>query len=115
MSKGDPFSNPTWRPLLEANDPENFASAAPVPLLIIQGGADEQIPVVSTQLLAQHLCAVGQDLERWIYPGQSHAGVIPVSFGDMVRWISDRFAGGPDPDPYVPTGQQEIERTTCPM
>ena len=98
ITTGDPFKIPAWQKLLKANDPENFTAASPVPLLIIQGGADEQIPVASTQLLAQHLCGVGQDLERWIYPGQSHAGVIGPSFGDMVHWIKDRFAGGADPD-----------------
>ena len=67
---------------------------APAPLLMIQGGNDEQIPVVSTQILATHLCNIGQNLERWIYPGQSHAGVIGPSADDMIHWIGDRFAGG---------------------
>jgi alpha-beta hydrolase superfamily lysophospholipase len=114
VARADPFQNTTWRPLLTANDPESFTAPSATPLLIIQGGADEQIPVVSTQLLAQHLCAIGQDLERWIYPGQSHAGVIAPSFADMTHWIADRFAGGPDPDPMVPVGQPDVMRTTCP-
>jgi len=114
IAKGDPFTVPAWRKLFVENDPEDFAVASPVPLLIIQGGADEQIPVVSTELLAQHLCGVGQDLERWIYPGQSHAGVIGPSFDDMVHWIKDRFAGVADPDPYAPTGLAHVATTTCP-
>jgi pimeloyl-ACP methyl ester carboxylesterase len=113
IAKGNPFDVPAWRTLLAANDPESFDTASPVPLLMIQGGADEQIPVISTQILAQHLCGVGQDLERWIYPGQSHAGVIAPSFGDMVHWIKDRFAGGANPDRYVPTGMAGIQQTTC--
>jgi pimeloyl-ACP methyl ester carboxylesterase len=114
FTKGDPFDVPQWKTLLMENDPENFTSASPVPLLIIQGGADEQIPVASTQLLAQHLCQEGQDLERWIYPGQSHAGVIGPSFNDMVHWIKDRFAGVADPDTYAPTGLPDVATTTCP-
>jgi pimeloyl-ACP methyl ester carboxylesterase len=114
ITTGDPFKIPAWKTLLAENDPESFDSASPVPLLIIQGGADEQIPVASTQLLAQHLCGVGQDLERWIYPGQSHAGVIGPSFDDMVHWIKDRFAGVADPDPYAPTGLSDVATTTCP-
>jgi alpha-beta hydrolase superfamily lysophospholipase len=114
ITKGDPFSIPAWRTLLMANDPENFTSASSVPLLMIQGGSDEQIPVISTQALAQHLCGVGQDLERWIYPGQSHAGVIEPSFNDMVHWIKDRFAGDANPDSYAPTGLPNIGTTTCP-
>jgi dipeptidyl aminopeptidase/acylaminoacyl peptidase len=114
ITKGDPFKIPAWQKLLKANDPGNFSTASSVPLLIIQGGADEQIPVASTELLAQHLCGVGQDLERWIYPGQSHAGVITPSFPDMVHWIKDRFAGAANPDPYVPTGLPGVTTTTCP-
>ena len=100
----DPFTVPSWKPLLEANDPGNFTTPSGVPLLIIQGGSDEQIPVVTTQLLQQHECSIGQGVQRWIYPGQSHAGVIAISMADMVTWMTDRFAGGPNPDPYVPTG-----------
>jgi alpha-beta hydrolase superfamily lysophospholipase len=114
LSKGDPFSVPAWQKLLHANDPQSFTTPSPIPLLMIQGGSDEQIPTVSTQILASHLCGLGQDLERWIYPGQNHAGVVPVSMQDMVHWISDRFAGQANPDPYAPTGQPTIQDTRCP-
>lgn len=114
LVKVDPFTVPAWKSLISANDPGSFTSPASVPLLIIQGGSDEQIPVVSTLLLAQHLCGIGQDLERWIYPGQSHAGVIVPSMADMVHWIADRFAGEQNPDPYQPTGMAGIQTTTCP-
>jgi pimeloyl-ACP methyl ester carboxylesterase len=113
VAKGNPFDVPAWRALLNANDPGTFTSASPVPLLIIQGGADEQIPVVSTQLLAQHLCSVGQTLQRWIYPGQSHSGVIAVSAPDMIHWISDRMAKDPTPDPYVPIGEPHVQTSEC--
>ncbi len=114
FEKTDPFTVPAWKVLLSENDPESFTSASKVPLLMIQGGDDEQIPVASTQILASHLCGQGQDLERWIYPGQSHAGVIGPSFNDMVHWIHDRFAGDPNPDTYAPTGLPGVQVTTCP-
>jgi pimeloyl-ACP methyl ester carboxylesterase len=112
--KKDPFTIPKWRAVLAANDPQNFATAAAAPLLMIQGGADEQIPPVSTLVLAKHECSLGQVLQRWIYPGRSHSGVIPVSANDMLHWIDDRFTGGPSPDPYLPTGQNDIDRMQCP-
>ena len=105
---------PVGRAVLMQNDPESFTTPSIAPLLMIQGGNDEQIPVASTQLLARHLCSIGQDLERWIYPGQSHAGVIGPSANDMIHWISDRFAGGSNPDPYKPVGLAGIQTTTCP-
>jgi pimeloyl-ACP methyl ester carboxylesterase len=114
LTKGDPFKIPLWKKVLEANDPEYFTKASPVPLLMIQGSNDEQIPPVSTQALAKHECGIHQVLERWLYPGQSHAGVIEPSANDMIHWISDRFAGGANPDPYKPTGLANIQTTTCP-
>jgi alpha-beta hydrolase superfamily lysophospholipase len=114
LVKTNPFALPKWKVLLEANDPESFTTPSQAPLLIPQGGADEQIPVVSTQLLATHLCKIGQDVERWIYPGKTHAGVIPFYMGDMVHWLSDRFAGDPNPDPYAPTGVTGVQTSTCP-
>jgi pimeloyl-ACP methyl ester carboxylesterase len=116
---GNPFSVPEWKTILEDNDPQNFTTASPSPLLIIQGGADEQIPPVSTQILARQLCAHDQNLTRWIYPNQSHAGVIAPSAGDMITWIQHRFANQtktvePSPDPYAPTGMAGVEVTKCP-
>jgi pimeloyl-ACP methyl ester carboxylesterase len=111
--KADPFTVPAWKKLLVANDPGSITTSSSAPLLIIQGGDDEQIPVVTTQLLQQHECAIGQQNERWVYPGQSHAGVINVSMQDMVHWIADRFAGGAVPDPYQPTGSANITITGC--
>ncbi len=114
LTKGDPFTIPLWKIVLEKNDPQQFTVKSPVPLLMIQGGNDEQIPVVSTQILATHLCSLGQDLERWVYPGQSHAGVIKPSSADMVHWITDRFADGANPDTYAPTGLANIDVKVCP-
>jgi len=113
LSKGDPFKVPAWKKILEENDPQYFSKPSAAPLLIIQGGNDEQIPVVSTEVLAKHLCDIDQVLERWIYPGQSHSGVIAPSADDMITWIGDRFAGDPNPDPYKPTGQPDVQTTTC--
>lgn len=112
--KTNPFDHPNWRALLTENDPASFTSPVAAPLLIYQGGSDEQIPPVSTQLLAQHLCTIGQDVERWIYPGQTHSSVIPPAEPDFVHWMADRFAGDPNPDPYQPVGQSDVQTTTCP-
>ncbi len=111
--KGNPFLIPAWRKLISENDPENFAKPSSAPLLVPQGGTDTQIPVASTKLLFTHLCKIGQDTERWIYPGQSHAGVIQYYMGDMVHWLDDRFAGDPNPDPYQPVGLPGVTTTVC--
>ena len=109
--KTDPFTVPAWKKLLVENDPGQLTTASTAPLLMIQGGADEQIPVATTQVLEQHECSLGQQVERWVYPGQSHAGVIAPSMGDMVHWISDRFAGRLDA--VQPTGVAGVMVTSC--
>jgi hypothetical protein len=113
VSTGDPFKVPTWKKILTENDPQYFTDASPIPLLMIQGGEDEQIPVVSTKILADHLCEIDQVLARWIYPGQDHAGVIAPSGEDMIGWIDDRFAGKPDAQRYAPA-TAGVETTRCP-
>jgi dipeptidyl aminopeptidase/acylaminoacyl peptidase len=113
LVKGDPFKVPAWKKILEANDPQGFTHKNAAPLLMIQGSNDEQIPPISTQLLMTHMCNLGQTVQRWLYPGQSHAGVINPSANDMLQWISDRFAGGINPDPYAPTGLPGIDTSVC--
>ena len=114
ITKADPATVPAWNKLLADNDPGKFSEPAPVPLLIIQGGNDEQIPVVATALMFDQLCAIGQVEQRWIYPGQSHAGVIGPSFTDMKNWIGDRFTGAAVAT-RVPTGQPDVQTQICPM
>lgn len=104
VQKADPATIPAWADLLKANDPASFTAPIPVPLLMIHGGNDEQIPVASSALLFNQFCAIGQVEQRWVFDGQSHAGVIVPSIGDMTKWITDRFAGAPMPDPLQPTG-----------
>jgi len=110
----DPFTVPAWKALFTENDPQSFDAPSSVPLLMIQGGNDEQIPVVSTKILAEHLCGIGQGLERWVYPGASHGGVIAVSAKDMVHWINDRFTGDAEPGSFTPTGATGIDISGCP-
>ena len=86
----DPADVEPWATLLVENDPGFEVGASPV--LIIHGESDEQIPVVSSQLLVARMCEVGQDVQRLTYPGQSHAGVIGPSMPDMLEWIDARVA-----------------------
>ncbi|MGE3618885.1 MAG: alpha/beta fold hydrolase [Acidimicrobiia bacterium] len=80
-----------WAGLLDANDPGHEPGSSPV--LIVHGEADEQIPVVSSQLLLERMCTTGQVVERRTYPGQDHAGVIGPSMADVLAWIDARLAG----------------------
>jgi pimeloyl-ACP methyl ester carboxylesterase len=113
VTNADPFEVPAWNEILTAEDPQSFDTPSDVPLLIIHGGNDEQIPTASSAILSEHLCGIDQSLVRWVYPGTSHAGVIVPSLGDMLTWIDHRFADEPNPDQYAPTGQPDVEITRC--
>lgn len=90
LVKADPATVEPWATLLHDNDPGLVAGESPV--LIIHGEQDEQIPIVSSQLLLARMCGIGQVVERRTYPG-SHAGVIGPSLPDMLGWIDARLAG----------------------
>jgi pimeloyl-ACP methyl ester carboxylesterase len=90
----DPASVEPWATLLVENDPGFVVGESPV--LIIHGEQDEQIPTVSSKLLLDRMCGIGQVVERRTYPG-SHAGVIAPSLPDMLAWIDARLAGDPAP------------------
>lgn len=111
----DPATVPEWKKLLTENDPGSFTTPSSAPLLIIQGGADEQIPVSSTQILFGQMCKIGQVTQRWVYPGLMHAPVVAASYKDMLHWINDRFAGQPAPDPYQPVGPPVPQTEQCPQ
>ena len=113
-SKGDPFKVPAWKKILTIEDPETFTKASPEPLLIIHGGSDEQIPVISSELLSKHLCDIGQGHERWVSPNQMHAAVIGPSLNDMIHWIDARFTGSEKPGAYTPVGQPDVQVSGCP-
>ena len=81
---------------------ENDVSGAPVPvpLLILHGSDDEQIPALSSQILLGQLCVQpGQGPTiRIEYAGHNHGSVIAAQRDDLLGWIGDRFAGEPAPN-----------------
>ena len=106
LQKADPATVPEWNALLRENDPGAFTESFDAPLLIIHGGNDEQIPVVASKMMFDTLCGLGQTETRWVFPGQSHAGVIVPSAPSMLDWMSDRFSGMPDSGEIVPAAAQ---------
>ena len=87
------WRNEPWRSLVELNEPGR--GKVDVPVLIIHGGDDEQVPVETSAALFEELCARGTSVQRIVYPGQSHSGAIFASTSALSQWIRDRFAGVP--------------------
>jgi alpha-beta hydrolase superfamily lysophospholipase len=110
----DPAGVPSWRQIIEENDPGTFTTPIPAPLLIVHGQADEQIPVLSSAALFEQLCAIGQVEQRWVYPDATHVSVVGQAADDMVEWLRHRFEGRPAPDPMTPTGPPVPVTQSCP-
>jgi hypothetical protein len=104
---------PHFQKLLDANDPLNLQGVSAAPLLLVQGLNDTDDPASDTQRLTDHLCALGQDVVQWMYPGLDHNSIVGASTGDIQQWIADRFAGLSNPDPYAPTGVGGIQTSRC--
>ena len=107
-------------------DADLFTAASSVPLLLVHATADTFVPPSTTATIAATLCSLKppQPLERWFYTGLDHHTIIgtaipdtenangnfgqsysgSTTYDDMIRWLSNRFANVPWPDPYTPTG-----------
>lgn len=93
FGKADPGEVEPWKSILLENDPGHVKTD--IPILVIHGEADEQIPVAASALLLERLCGLGQVIERRTYPDMMHSQVIEPSFDDMVTWMEARVAGEP--------------------
>jgi pimeloyl-ACP methyl ester carboxylesterase len=111
--KANPFDLPAWRRLFTRNDPAAFGSGGDAPLLIVHGAADDVIPASTSGALADNLCRLGADLERWVYVGQSHGGVLTVSAPDLGLWMADRFASPTSSVRYRPSDEARVQVDDC--
>jgi len=114
-----------WAKLIEENNPATYTIASTAPVLLLHGTIDTTVPQALSSQLADDLCTLKppEQLERWLYTGLGHNTLLGYATGprnangnsdaifgssntidDIVQWMSDRFTGGPWPDPYVPTG-----------
>jgi predicted esterase len=77
----------------------NPAQQAPtVPTFLVQGEADQVVPLELTQYLqAQQMCPYGKPVYLKPYPGQDHDTVINASQTDVNNYIRARFNGQPAP------------------
>ena len=98
LSVKSPLAVPPWDRVIVENDVNR--APVPVPLLILHGSDDEQIPAISSLFLLGQLCLQpGQGpTVRIEYPGEDHSDVIDAQRDDLLAWIGGRFAGEPAPD-----------------
>lgn len=89
----DPVSVPPWKEAIASTDPGYVKTD--VPLLIFHGADDELVPAQGSEVLFNRLCGLGQNVERKLYPGQNHGGVVLVALPDVTAWLDARLAGTP--------------------
>ena len=98
LKVASPLGVSPWDRVIVENDPNQ--APVPVPLLILHGSIDEQIPALSSQILLGQLCVLdGQGpTDRILYEGHNHGSVIAAQRDDLLGWIAARFAGEPAPN-----------------
>lgn len=98
VSVDDIFAIPAWNARLMENDTNQLPNQ--VPVVILHGDQDEQIPVVSSAALFAQLCAFADHapLERRVYEGEGHGSVVPAYLDDLTAWLEARVAGEPATD-----------------
>ena len=89
-----------WRRILAEATPGG--RTIPVPILLIQGGADKIVPASLTQRLARKLCAAGETVELRRYLAAEHAEAGIVASPDVAAWVAARFGGAPAPSTCSP-------------
>ncbi|HET7235690.1 MAG TPA: alpha/beta fold hydrolase [Actinomycetota bacterium] len=95
----DPLDSRAFVRIFDENSPGSVDPA--VPMLILQGTDDEQVPVEISQTLATKYCDLGATVTRSTYAGIDHSGVIAAANDDVVAWIAARLAGEPNPSGCV--------------
>ena len=85
---------PTEDPAFAVRFAENRAGDAPiaVPVLIVQGAADDIVDPAATAALVARYCTQGVTVRADVRPGVDHGVLAPEPF---LAWIGDRFAGAP--------------------
>ncbi|MGX6510131.1 lipase family protein [Rhodococcus sp. SJ-2] len=81
-----------WGDMLAANDAFTPV-ASTIPVTLVQGEADTDVPVRVGRELRDELCASGATVDYQEFAGEPHG--VPSFKPQIQQWVSDRFAGQP--------------------
>ena len=93
--RAPPWEVEPWASIVRDNTPGAMPTG--VPMLIVQGGADNIVDPALTQRFADELCAAGETVQVLVLPGVDHVSTGFEGARDVTSWIQDRFAGAPAP------------------
>lgn len=83
-----------WRALLEAND-RFLPLPATLPILMLQGDRDVDVPVEQIRELRRDVCAQGGLMDYREFPGVDHMTMNDRSAALVPDWLDARFKGQP--------------------
>ncbi len=82
--------SPALRAILDENSPGACTPAMPV--LVLHGTADEQVPVTASRAMVERYRALGGDV-RLVEHATDHFGIIAASTGDLLAFAMPLLAG----------------------
>jgi hypothetical protein len=88
----DPRTTPPWSTALAGNSVGVLPRS--VPILIMQGGRDPNIPPGITAGEVQRMCRAGDTIDYHLYPAAYH-NVVPSASADLNAWVAARLHGDP--------------------
>lgn len=83
--------SPMLREILEKNSPGKHIAAMPV--LVVHGTEDEQVPVTASRVMVERYLALGGDVRLVEHP-TDHFGIIGASTGDLLAFAMPLLAAG---------------------
>jgi acetyl esterase/lipase len=89
-----------WSSLLKTNSTGLLPTN--IPVFLAQGTIDQIIRPEVTQSYMKQLCQAGNKVKLVMLPDIGHGRAAQASTMDVVRWISDRFAGDATPSDCSP-------------
>lgn len=88
---------PGFKEALDTNNSGLSPSGADIPVLILQGTADQVVTPPSQMEFAAHLCRLGNHVTYISYTAVDHPNIRRASFEDTINWI-ERAAGDDVPE-----------------
>ena len=88
---GDPSTTEPWAGFLEENTPGGTPLG--VPLLIVQGEADELVRPAATKAFAERLCEQGERVAFHPYTTATHATIVIQALPEVRAWLKAARSG----------------------
>jgi len=84
---------PAFKARLDSNASGLSPAGVEIPVLILQGTADQIVTPPSQKQFAAELCRLGNHVNYISYPAVDHPNIRQASFRDTIDWIQSAASG----------------------